>query len=350
MTTESVPRPTSSPARPGTPVIDVHAHAVPDGVARAAQQGTWHGLRVAWRGEDVLELVTLSGRRHVLPWTRAAQEAEHRLAAMDKLGIDVHVLSLMPSMYQYGLEGHDTVGGARECNDDFIELATAHPDRFRVFAHLPLDSPAQAVAELERCMASEVVVGAVVGTHVQGRNWDDPGLFKVLEAADRLGALLFFHPAEVRFAAVMSQYHLRNLIGNPTETTVAMASLIFSGFLDRLPSLRMVFAHGGGYGCFAAGRFDHGALVRPEARGIKQRPSDYLRRMYFDNLLHSDVALRYLIDTVGIDRVVLGTDYPADMGPADPVGALAASSRLTGEEKDAVLGGNLSRLLGLVPR
>lgn len=327
--------------------IDVHAHAVPSSISRAADSGDWHGLPVARTDDDLLSVTPAGGSARVLKWSRASEDVDIRLADMDAVGVDVQILSLMPSLWWYGDAVHRSIAAARASNDDFIEVAEDRPDRFRVFAHLPLHDPAAAVAELERTMSHEGVVGAAVCTHVNGRNWDDPTLFPVLEAADRLGALLFFHPAAVRLKETLPQHHLSNLIGNPTETTIAIASLVFGGVLERLPSVRMVFAHGGGYACMASGRFDHGRRVRAENAALPQLPSHYLSRLYYDTIVHSDAALRFLVDTVGADRVVLGSDYPADMGPADPVAVVRDSEVLDEQQKQAILGGNLAQLLGL---
>lgn len=328
-------------------VIDVHAHAVPSSLSAADTVGNWHGLPVARTEKQLLKVSPAGGPDRISPWSHAAENVARRIEDMDATGVDYQVLSLLPSLWWFDDRVLDTVSAARQSNDDFVAVAQEHPDRFRVFAHLPLHDPQAAIAELERAMASGVVVGAAVPTHVNGRNWDDQELFGVLEAADRLGALLFFHPAAIRLKKDVPNYHLSNLIGNPTETTISIASLIFGGVLERLPSVRMVFAHGGGYACFAIGRFDHGKRVRKENADLPALPSAYLPRMYFDTIVHSDAILRYLVDTVGADRVVLGSDYPADMGPADPVAVVRDNPLLTEDEMRAILGGNMASLLGL---
>jgi len=332
-----------------TPVIDVHAHAVPSSLSTAHTVGQWYGLPVARTEQQLLRVSPAGGSERVSPWSHAAENVSRRLADMDATGVDIQIVSLLPSLWWFDEAVLDVAAAARQTNDDFIALARQHPQRLRVFAHLPLHQPHAAVAELERVMESEVVVGAAVPTHVNGRNWDDPELYPVLEAADRVGALLFFHPAAVRLKNDLPNYHLSNLIGNPTETTIAIASLIFGRVLERLPSVRMVFAHGGGYACMAIGRFDHGRRVRKENAELRELPSSYLPRLYFDSIVHSDTALRFLIDTVGADRVVLASDYPADMGPADPVAVVRDNTLLTDQEVQAILGGNLARLLGLEP-
>ena len=337
----------SLPARDQVTAIDVHAHIAPPCVGTRTVW-EWQGKPVRRQPDGTLEIGS-NGDRRPLPWPRDGEQVEARLDYMDSVGVDMQVLSLSPALWDYGLDGHDAAWAAGQNNRELIEIASAHPTRFRVFAHLPLDDVDAAIAELDRAMGHDLVVGAAVGTNVAGRNWDDPQLFPVLEAAERLGALVFFHPAAVRFIPYMPDYHLRNLVGNPTETTVAIGSLLFGGVLDRLPDLKAVFAHGGGYAAFAAGRFDHGHRERSDVRANTEGavPSRYLNRLYFDNLLHSDAAARFLIETVGLGQVVLGTDYPADMGPRDPVRPVLDSAAFTDAEKHAVLGGNLADLLGL---
>jgi aminocarboxymuconate-semialdehyde decarboxylase len=187
----------------------------------------------------------------------------------------------------------------------------------------------------------------MVCTHVNGVDWDDPSLFPILEAAEALGAVVYFHPSGGRANSWLLKYHLRNLIGNPLETTVALASLIFGGAYDKLPNLKTCFSHAGGYGVLGVGRFDHGHEVRPEASGIAQLPSDYVRRIWVDTITHNERSLRYIVDTVGADRVVLGSDYPADMGEPYPVDFIESCGSLSDTEKEGLLGTNAATLFGV---
>jgi aminocarboxymuconate-semialdehyde decarboxylase len=264
---------------------------------------------------------------------------------MDALGVDVHLLSLTPTMHWYDLSATDGISLATETNDDIAEMVGGHPTRFSGLAFLPLQDPAAAVTELERCVRDLGFVGAQVGTNVNGEDWDSPALYPILEAADQLGAMLFVHPTRGRGDAFLRKYHLVNLIGNPLETTVAIASLIFGGVLDRLPSLKLCFAHGGGYGCVGIGRMDHGRQVRADAGGAEQLPSEYLKSLFFDSLVHSHLTLDHVISLAGIDQVVLGSDYPADMGQPNPVEFITSHPGLSAEDKAKVLGGNAARLL-----
>jgi aminocarboxymuconate-semialdehyde decarboxylase len=327
--------------------IDVHTHYLPRSVVAAADgQRDWHGIRFGLNEKGQL-VSTTEKLGFALPWPDFRAPITDRIAAMDRLRIDMHLLSLTPTLWRHELDARDGIDMARDVNDETAAIVADHPDRFGGFAFLPLQDADASVGELERAVGELGLVGAAVSTHVDGEDWDSERLFPVLEAANDLGALLFVHPSAVRARKMLDKYHLFNMIGNPLETTVAIGSIIFGGVLDRLTDLRLVFAHGGGYAAFAAGRFDHGATVRPESRGTQEPPADYLQRLYFDDLTHSPLALRYLIDLVGIEHVVLGSDFPADMGYVDPVGWLERAPLIDDAEKARILGGNVEDLLGL---
>lgn len=328
-----------------TSVIDLHTHVVPPRLAEAGQRGGFrHGIEF---GRDATGKITSStgGRSTALSWPTPLETPGQRVVTMDAMGIDIHVLSLSPTMHWYDLAPADGLSLAIETNDDIAEIVQTHPDRFRGLGFLPLQDPSGAVAELERCVRELGFVGAQVGTNVNGLDWDDAELFPVLEAARDLDALLFIHPAGGRGNPFLQRYYLKNLVGNPLETTIAIACLIFGGVLDRLPDLKLCFAHGGGYGCMGIARMDHGAAVRPEAAGMTALPSDYLKGLYFDSLVHSHRTLDQILDLVGIDQIVLGSDYPADMGEPNPVEFIRSHPRLTGEQRRKILGGNATRLL-----
>lgn len=327
-------------------IVDVHTHIIPARLAEAAQRGgVQHGIEF---GRDTSGRVTSSvaGVSMALPWPTPLQTPDARVAAMDALGVDTHLLSLSPSMHWYGTDPKAGLALSVETNDDIAEVVAGHPGRFRGMAFLPLQDPAAAVAELERCMRELGFAGALVGTHVNGVNWDEPKLFPVLEAARDLDAFVFVHPTRGRANPIVPDYHLKNLVGNPFETTVAMATLIFGGVLDRLlPDLKLCFAHGGGYGCLGIARMDHGYQHRSDASGMDRMPSDYLRSVYFDSLVHGHRTLDQIIDLAGIDQVVLGSDYPADMGQPDPVTFIESHPTLSTEDRSKILAGNVAPLL-----
>jgi aminocarboxymuconate-semialdehyde decarboxylase len=328
-------------------VIDVHAHLLPRSAIAAAENGeAWFGSEI--ERDDLGRPVVVTGERREGMGGKAHYESiERRLERMDEMGVDVQVLSLNPIFFRHYLDADNAVEASRSVNDEIAGFIERWPTRFAGYGALPMQDPGRAIAELERVMAIDGMIGACVGTHVDGANWDEPHLFPVLEAAQELGALMFFHPSDRRLEAHLPRYHLHNSIANPTETTIAIASIIHGGIVDRLPDLQMLFAHGGGYACCGAARFDHGYTVRAEAREhASMLPSEYLSRLWYDSLVHDHGMLRRLIDVVGIDRVMLGTDFPADMGQPDPVDWIERSD-LTNDERLAVLGANAAGLLGI---
>ncbi|MGF1667274.1 MAG: amidohydrolase family protein [Acidimicrobiia bacterium] len=330
---------------PQSDVIDVHAHLVTAGLADIAESGgTKHGIEF-FRDANGRITSSSGGHQKSIAWPTPLETPDQRVAVMDSIDVDVHLLSLSPTMHWYNLGPADGLSLATESNDDMAEMIAAHPTRFKGLGFLPLQDVAASVAEMERCVRELGFVGFQVGTNINGLDWDTDELYPVLQAAQDLNAVMFFHPTRGRGDAFLKKYHLVNFIGNPLETTIAVASLIFGGVMDRLPNLKAVFAHGGGYGCLGIARMDHGKEVRPESRGMELMPSDYLRQMWFDSLVHGHRTLDQVIDFAGIDRVVLGSDYPADMGEPKPVEWLNQHPTLSEADKEKILRANPARLL-----
>ena len=316
--------------------IDIHAHISPEGFIRAFQKGeTWHGLDA-----DSASNMSYNPRT---TWT-----PEERIADMNSLGVDVQVLSTNASFYNYDMDASVVSAMARECNDYVAQLVKDRPDRFAGFATLPMQDVAASVAELERSM-NLGLKGAMIGDHVNGKTFDDPSFMPLWKSAEASGALFLIHQGGGTIVSPRSNsYHLPNTIGNLADRAVTFASFVFGGVMDACPGLRVCLCHGGGYTCYGIGRMDRGWQVRREARiHISQPPSKYLDKFYYDCLTHSEDALRYLIDTVGIDQVVFGTDWPFDMATDWPVSWILSCESLTMEEKEAILHGNLERMLGI---
>jgi aminocarboxymuconate-semialdehyde decarboxylase len=327
--------------------IDIHAHLFPPSAMDDLKAGRpWYGSTLE-QGERGNPILVTNGRKRALGADSHLIDAAGRVARMDELRVDTQVLSLVPLLFGYDLERADAVAMTRDTNDEIAGYVRDHPGRFLGLANVPVIDTDAAIAELERAMGLPGFVGLTLGSNINGRSWDEDALFPILQAAERLGAYVFFHPIDVRAGDKLPDYYTKNLIGNPLETTMLVASLVFGGVLDRLPNLRMCLAHGGGYATFAIGRFDHGFRVRPETKAIATPPSDYLARFDVDALVHSEQAVRYLVDVMGVEHVMLGSDFPADMGPVDPVGEIERNPLLSEAEKAAILGGNVERALGL---
>ena len=316
--------------------IDIHAHITPEGFIDAFRKGgNWRGLTAG----DVPNM-------RYNP--RTTWSPEERIADMDSLGVDVQVLSTNAFFYCYDKDTATVVEMARECNDYVAQLAKDRPDRFSGFATLPMQDVPAAAAELERVM-SLGLKGAMIGDHVNGKTFDEPEFMPLWKAAEASGAVLLIHQGgDTIVSPRTGRYHLPNTIGNLADRAVTFASFVFGGVMDACPDLRVCLCHGGGYTCYGIGRMDRGWQVRREARvQIQQPPSNYLNKFYYDCLTHSEEALRYLIDSVGIDRVVFGTDWPFDMAADWPVSWILSLESLTLDEKEAILHGNLERLLGI---
>ena len=316
--------------------IDIHAHITPEAYIAASRKGeTWHGIPP--------QSVSNMSYNPRTTWT-----PQERIADMNSLGVDVQVLSTNASFYNYDMDASVVAAMARDCNDYVAQLTKDHPDRFSGFATLPMQDVAASVAELERSM-NLGLKGAMIGDQVNGKTFDEPEFMPLWKSAEASGAVMLIHQGGNTIVSPRSnRYHLPNTIGNLADRAVTFASFVFGGVMDACPGLRICLCHGGGYTCYGIGRMDRGWQVRREARiHITQPPSKYLDKFYYDCLTHSEEALRYLIDSVGIDRVVFGTDWPFDMATDWPVSWILSLESLTMEEKEAILHGNLERLLGI---
>ncbi len=316
--------------------IDIHAHITPEGFIQAFRKGeNWHGITAG----------VVPNMRYN---PRTTWSPEERIADMNSLGVDVQVLSTNAFFYQYDKDASTVALMDQECNDYVAQQVKDRPDRFAGFATLPMQDVAASVAELERSM-SMGLKGAMIGDQVNGKTFDEPEFMPLWKAAEASGAVMLIHQGGDTIVSPRSgRYHLPNTIGNLADRAVTFASFVFGGVMDACPDLRVCLCHGGGYTCYGIGRMDRGWQVRREARThITQPPSKYLDKFYYDCLTHSEEALRYLIDSVGIDRVVFGTDWPFDMATDWPVSWILSLESLTLEEKEAILHGNLERLLGI---
>jgi aminocarboxymuconate-semialdehyde decarboxylase len=293
----------------------------------------WHGIK--------------PGEMRVSP--RETWTPEQRLADMSSLGVDVQVVSTAAAFYYYDLDVGITTAMHRDCNDEVHQMTMDRPDRFAGLATIPMQDVQAAIAELERAVVQLGLKGAMIDDKVNGRTFDEPEFLPLWKAAEQMGALLFIHQGgETLVSQRANRYHLPNSIGNLVDRAVTFASFVFGGVMDTCPDLKVCLAHGGGYTCFGIGRMDRGWQVRSEARvNLHKPPSTYLNKFYYDCLTHSEAALRMLIDAVGVDRVVFGTDWPYDMAIDWPVSWILSLETLTQEEKEAILWKNLEKLLGI---
>jgi aminocarboxymuconate-semialdehyde decarboxylase len=271
---------------------------------------------------------------------------------MDRQGVDLQVIAIPPPNFHYHVPAPVGSDFARIQNDHLIALSASQPDRLHVFATLPLQDVGTALAELDRIAVEPRVRGVQIGTNIDGVDLDDSRWETIWEALEERGLAVWLHPDQRSIAGSdrLARYYLQNLIGNPLESTIAMARLIFGGVVERHSRLRFGFVHGGGFSPYQIGRWDHGWGCRSEPRQVigATPPGEYLRRFYFDSLTHDPLSLDLLGRRVGWDHVVLGSDYPFDMASADPVGAVDQLSLAAGERK-ALLEDNAHRFLRPLP-
>lgn len=273
-----------------------------------------------------------------------------RLADMDRMGVDIQAVSPAPSQYYYYAEPDFGLQLARAINDRITEIAASHPHRFVGIGTVPLQHPKMAIKEMERCVNKLGMRGLEIGTNVNGMDLTDKrlGLDKFFARAEALGIVLFLHPMGFTHADRMTDYYFNNIIGNPLESTLAVGHLIFGGVLERYPKLKFCVAHGGGYTAHAFARMDHGWKLRPDAQTvISKKPSSYLKKFYFDTVTFDTALLDALVARFGTGHVMMGSDYPFDMGDENPRALIDSVARLTSAERDKIMGGNAARLLGI---
>jgi aminocarboxymuconate-semialdehyde decarboxylase len=255
------------------------------------------------------------------------------------------VVSNTPQTFLYGQEAQLTAATARLQNDQIVKLIAAHPDRFMGIATLPMQAPERAADELTRAMTKLGLRGAMIGSNVMGKNLDDPSLEPLWATAEKLGAFMFIHPATVAGTDRLTSYYLRNLIGNPLDTTIAAACLLFGGVMDRHPGLKVCLAHAGGFVPYQAGRWVHGWRVRGEPKkNVPSEPKTIIGRFLYDTIAHSDESLKFLVEQAGADRVLLGSDYPYDMAMLDCVDHVRGLA-ISDADKNTILGARAETLL-----
>lgn len=325
-----------------TRVIDTHAHWYPDEfLALLEKDGPRHGASVT-RAAGSITILAGSIRQVFPPIMIGLDE---RLQSMDRTGIDVHALSLTTPMVYWAAEGF-ALALSQAFNDAASRAHQKHPDRFVGMAMLPMHAPKLALRELERAAKLPGMRGIYVATNVIGTELDDKAFWPIYATCQDLGWPVFLHPVEKTLGADRTtRFHLRNLLGNPYDTGMAAAHLIFGGVLDEFPRLEVLLPHAGGTLPGLIGRLDHGTKVRSELRHMKQLPSAYLRRFTYDTIGHNDQIMMNLVRLVGADRIMLGSDYCLDMGVEQPVGVVDRMTALSSEERNLILGGTAARML-----
>src|SRR5580704_9207181 len=324
--------------------IDTHTHVLADATIKLLQKEIPSlGLKLT-PYDDENSVVEVAGVPY-RPFPRGGHNIERRFVDMDAAEVDMHVLSVAPQTLNYNQEAAVGVAASTIQNDEIARLAKEHPDRFAGIATLPMQAPDRAAEELRRAMGKLGLHGAMIASNVNGKNLDDPSFEPLWATAAELDAFMVIHPGNVAGADRLRSYYLGNLIGNPLDTTIAAACLIFGGVMERYPTLDFVMVHAGGFIPYQGGRWVHGWEVRPEPKlHLKHSPQRYLDRLRYDTITHAKAPLEFLIGSAGADRVFLGSDYPYDMGTGECVRQVKAAN-IAAADRDKILGAHAAAIL-----
>jgi len=328
---------------------DVHAHCIPSAfIDLLKADGHRFGIEVFTDDTGLNALFV--GRVKAGPFRPFLTDRVRRLETMDRTGIDIQILSSWIDLTGYALEGRGAATYSRRLNEMLAEEASTS-DRFLALATAPLQTPDAAAEELRYAIVELGMVGVEIATTVDGTDLDQAALDPFWAVAAELSCPILIHPYQP-LAGVAWRNNLDNMVGRPAETTLAIGNLMLSGVFDRHPDLQVLLVHGGGFLPFQLGRLEHGFRAVPHlaARNATRPPSEVARGLYFDTVLHSPQAVAALISLVGADRVLVGSDYPFEMGDLDPLATLKASPGLGTDEYEMITNGNFQRLIDNIRR
>lgn len=328
--------------------IDIHTHILPEKLPDWAAKFGYNGFLQLDHHKAGCARMVIDGKvfREVL---ENCWDPNARLRECDRHGVQLQVLSTVPVMFSYWAKLADALDISRFLNDHIAQVVANYPKRFVGLGNVPLQSPDLAIRELERCVHELGFAGIEIGTHVNDWNLSDSHLFPLFQAAEQLGAAIFVHPWDMMGKERMPKYWLPWLVGMPAEVSLAICSMIFGGVFERLPNLRVAFAHGGGAFPASIGRIEHGFNVRPDLVAVDNKisPRAYLGKFFLDSLTHDPIMLKYIVDLVGEDCVILGSDYPFPLGEAIPGKLIESMKDLTASAKKKLLSANAFEWLGI---
>ena len=328
--------------------IDIHTHILPSQLPRFKERFGCGGFITMERTDACRAKLLWDDGRFFRNVQANCWDPAERLKDCERSGVHVQVLSTVPVMFSYKAKAEHALEVAIFLNDHIASVVKESPKRFVGLGTLPMQSAELAVGELRRCHEVLGLAGVQIGTHVNGRNLDDEGLFPIFAEAERLGAAVFVHPWDMMGADRMTKYWFPWLVGMPAELSLAICSLIFGGVLDRLPNLRIAFAHGGGAFAGTVARVEQGFQVRPDLCQVNniKNPLSYLKEIYIDSLVHDARTLRFCLDLFGADQIALGTDYPFPLGESLPGSLIESLSDLEPKTKVRLLSGTALQWLG----
>jgi len=326
--------------------IDIHTHFAPrDCFDLIGEDGKPFGASIVVdpSGQEMLAF----GGLKFGPVARQLYDPQTRLVDMNRMGVDMQAVSVPPTHLFYNMNADQGLRFSQKENDEIAELVKTYPGRFVGIANVPMQDIGKAVPELKRAVGQLGFKGVQINSNINGKNLDEPEFLPFFEAADVLDVPVFIHPHYVAGADRLGKYYLTNLIGNPVDTAIAAASLIFGGILERFPKLKFVLAHAGGCAPYIQGRWNHGYHhVWGTKYDLPKPPGEYFKKMYFDTIAHYQPALSYLASTQGADYLVMGSDYPFDMADMSPVGSVNQLG-ISPKDKSKIMGTNAERLLKL---
>lgn len=326
--------------------IDMHSHFIPEKFIQMVRKGT-SSLQVKIEKDSSGNEFMHHDQGYVYPLLKGFYDPEYRIKDMDKARIDMAVLSSAPPLFYYWVDSALALSVATIINDSIKEMVDMYPDRFIGMGTIPMQDVNLAVNELKRCVNDLGFKSVQIGANIEGIQLDDPRFLPFFKACNDLGVLVTLHPYYVGKKGALANYYLTNLIGNPLDSVVAAASLIFGGVLEKNPNLKVCIVHGGGYLPYQFGRLEHGYKVRNEPKSNDAKsPRSYLNQLYFDSILFDPNALDYLVKFAGFNHVVMGTDYPFDMGETKPVDFIESIKGPIKIQK-SIQGLNVAKLLGV---
>ena len=333
-----------------TPVIDTHAHIVPPEMLKALRKNS-DGYGVTFTGDEKKPIVQLAGSNYIRPLPMFLTHLDHRIETMDRQGVDMQILAGWVDFSAYTMPLNLGIKFSELQNESIAAVVADNPGRYVGAANVPLQDAASAIKMLQGAREKYGFRAAQIATYLgPNRFLDDPSLYSFWAAAQEMGTFLIFHPYDEQRPAGLHDFFLHNCIGYPLQTTTAIVRMMFSGVFDRFPKLQIKVPHAGGFLPYQIERFQHAADFRPEPRskGFKGRPADVLKKkLYYDTITFNPATLRYLIDLVGADRLMLGSDYPFEMGDPDPVASVTAA--VDEKHRPAVLGSTVTNIMCLGP-
>lgn len=327
--------------------IDIHTHIMPEKIPNWFQK-FGYGDFITLEHHKPCCARMIKGDKVFREVEQNCWDATVRLKEMDETSVDIQVLSTIPVLFNYWAKPEHALESSRFFNDHIAEAVTRYPDRYMGLGTIPMQDVDIAIKELERCIKELKMPGVEIGSNINTKNLGDPSFFPFWQAAEELGAAIFVHPWEMMGEGDMMKYWLPWLVGMPAETSRAICSMIFGGVLEKFPKLRIAFAHGGGSFPATIGRIEHGYHVRPDLVAVDNavNPRDYIGKFWIDSLVHDPLALDFIMEVMGSDKICMGSDYPFPLGEHHP-GKLIEEHIKDATLRDKLLFQNAQAWLGM---